>query len=150
MPAKKESTRTPMRKRTRKPARKPTRNPARRTAREDEGDLREVVGQLAILTAANNLMAQTAFLSLERMRISSEVVDERVSNEMGNELFAASERLVEHSDVLVLDLLDRLSLEGERADHVRALVGLRRRFKDRARKPMEQRRLVESLERMYR
>jgi hypothetical protein len=77
-------------------------------------------------------------------------VDERVSNEMGNELFAACERLVEHSDVLVLDLLDRLQLDGARADHVRALVGLRRQFKDRTRKPKEQPRLVESLERMYR
>ncbi|HEV8360221.1 MAG TPA: hypothetical protein VGR28_07200 [Candidatus Thermoplasmatota archaeon] len=109
-----------------------------------------MVEQLALLTSVNNLMAQTAFLTVERLRISSEVVDETISQEFGNELFQACERLVEQSDAVVLGLLDGLALEGERADHVRALIGMRRQFKDRARKPMEQRRLVESLERMYR
>lgn len=129
---------------------KPKPRAAARAPAADQ-DLRGVVEQLAVLTAANNLMAQTAFLSLERMRISSEVVDESISNEFGNELFQACERLVDQSDGLVLQVLDDLGLEGARADTVRSLVGLRRRFKDRAaRKPVEQRRLVESLERMYR
>jgi hypothetical protein len=143
MPAKKSRSKP-------KAAAKPAKVAPRPAARRAEPDLGEVVAQLAVLTAANHLMAQTAFLSLERMRVSSEVVDERVTAEFGNDVFAACERLVEHGDALVLDVLDKLGMEGERADAVRALVGMRRQFKDRTRKPKEQPRLVESLERMYR
>lgn len=118
--------------------------------RDGDGELRATLEQLALLTAVNNLMAQTAFLSLERLRISSEVVDENVSDAFGTQLYGQCERLVGASDDLILQLLDGLGIEGPRADLVRDLVALRRQFKDRTRKPMEQRRLVESLERMYR
>lgn len=112
--------------------------------------LAEAVGELALLSAASNLMVQTAFLTMERLRISSEVVDEAVEAEFGNQLFERCEKLCEASDRTILALLDKLGLEGERADVVRSLVAMREEFRDRARRPGEQRRLLESLERMYR
>lgn len=115
-----------------------------------DGDLRGLVSDLAVLAAVNNLMAQTAFLSLERMRISSEVVDEGISNEFGTQLWERCEKLVQASDGLILQVLDRAGAQDERADLVRGLVQMRREFASRARKPKEQHRLAESLERMYR
>jgi hypothetical protein len=109
-----------------------------------------VLEQVALLTAMNTLMAQTAFLTVERLRISTEVVDERISDEFGAQLFARCEQLCAASDAAILDLLDVAGGQDERAGLVRDLVALRRQFQDRARRPQEQRRLVESLERMYR
>lgn len=124
-----------------------------KAAPSKDGELREVVEQLALLTAMNNLMAQTAFLTVERMRISSEVVDEAIPNEFGAQLFERCERLVRASDDLVLQLVQRVGARGERAELLRGLVQMRREFveqsRNRATRP-EQRRLLESLERMYR
>lgn len=115
-------------------------------------ELREVVGELALLAAMNNLMAQTAFLTVERLRISSEVVDEAVSNEFGQQLYERCEKLVQAGDDVVLQLLDRVGARDARAQLVREVVQQRRAFREHARsaKPPEQRRLLESLERMYR
>ena len=135
----------------RKPAAKPASRPAAALppARLD-GELRDLVGQLALLAAANNLMAQSAFLSVERLRITSQVVDEAVSNDFGNQLYERCEKLCEVSDDLVLRLLDRVGADSAQADLVRGLVSMRREFHGRTSKPAEQRRLLESLERMYR
>lgn len=138
MPAKRPAKRA-------KPKARATRPPA-----ASEADLRDLVKQLAVLAAANNIMAQTAFLTMERLRISSEVVDEAVTNDFGSRLFETSQRLVDASDRLILDLLDRAGAEGPEADVVRTLLHQRAEFKNRAMKPKEQPRLVEALERMYR
>lgn len=113
-------------------------------------ELRALVADLALLTAANNLMAQNAFLTVERLRISNEVVDEAVSNEFGAQLYERCEQLARASDDTILKLLERVGGDDARADTVRAFVGMRREFATRARKPTEQKRLLESLERMYR
>lgn len=114
-------------------------------------ELRALVADLAVLAAANNLMAQTAFLSLERMRISSEVVDEAISAEFGGQLWDRCEKLVEASDEVILRVLDRAGADDARADLVRGLVQMRRERRGRgAGKPVEQARLMESMERMYR
>jgi hypothetical protein len=109
-----------------------------------------VIRDLALLAAANNLMAQTAFLAVERMRITSEVVDESVSDDFGAQLFDRCEKLVQASDAAILRLLDRAGAQDEASDLVRGLIRMRGEFAHRARKPREQRRLLESMERMYR
>lgn len=123
---------------------------ARAEPRTEGDELSGLLRDLAVLTAANNLMAQTAFLTVERLRISTEVVDERVSNEFGSQLFERCEKLVQASDALILRALDASGAEDEAADLVRGLLKLRREFSASTRKPTEQRRLLESMERMYR
>ncbi|MCA1813434.1 MAG: hypothetical protein LC624_05730 [Halobacteriales archaeon] len=134
-----------------KPVRKVAKARKRALPPRDPDGLAELLQDLALLTAVNNVMAQTAFLSLERMRISTEVVDERITNDFGAELFARCEQVVRASDDLVLEMLDKLGAEGPRADLVRSLIGQRRQLQERGQRAMgEQPRLVESLERMYR
>lgn len=138
----------------RKPAARKTKPKAKavpRASRVTANDgLSAVVADLAVLTAANNLMAQTAFLTMERLRLSTEVVDERISNEAAAALYERCEQLTRASDDVILRLLDRAGARDERADRVRAVVGQRRELGALPAKPAEQTRLLESLERMYR
>jgi len=119
-----------------------------------DNDLADIVRDLALLTAANNVMAQTAFLTVERLRISTEVVDEAIPDDFGAQLFRQCETLAKESEALVARLVERTGGDGPTADALRDLVAMRRVFAERAArteaKPLEQRRLLESMERMYR
>lgn len=138
----------------RKPAARKSKSKAKAVPRASHAaasdGLSAVMADLAVLTAANNLMAQTAFLTMERMRLSTEVVDERISNEAAAALYERCEQMARASDDVILRLLDRAGARDERADRVRAVVGQRRELGALPAKPAEQTRLLESLERMYR
>ncbi|HVL88541.1 MAG TPA: hypothetical protein VM681_11145 [Candidatus Thermoplasmatota archaeon] len=115
--------------------------------------LEGLVERLALLTAMNAIMAQTSFLAIERLRISTQVVDENVTNDFGAQLFAKCEGLVEASNREIEAIVRSPQLFAGREAEREALLSLleaRREFAGKLAPVPQKKREYESLERMYR
>jgi len=119
----------------------------------DLARLESLVERLTILTAMNTLMAQSSFLTVERLRIASQVVDENVSNDFGSKLYEECERLVDESSAQIEKILNEPGFAESAAERERlaTLLRMRREFTTKSKSAgAEKPREFESLERMYR
>lgn len=119
----------------------------------DDAKLQATLDRLSLLTAMNTLMLQSQFLTVERLRISSQVVDENISNEFGTRLFEACEKLVGASDAELEEVLRTPGLfKGREAEReaVLQLLEMRRDFAQKLKEIKQKKREGESMERMYR